>query len=204
MELEKIKKIVKEEISQFIPIGTIQCFSINNLTPLFGMWMPCDGRRLNKDNFPDLFTAIGYTFGGSGKYFYLPDLRGRFIRGWDSGGNIDGGREFGSTQEDALQGHLHGFDPEQLITSKDGSHVHLMGARTIEVVKTGGQTRVLESLTEGELNQGHTYYNGFHTHKIECVDSPIENPIDSAYGSVRYTNETRPHNIALHFCIRAE
>jgi hypothetical protein len=35
-------------------------------------------------------------------------MLGQFPRGFDSGGSVDPGRAFGSTQADQMQGHLHG------------------------------------------------------------------------------------------------
>lgn len=42
-------------------------------------WLLCDGRQFPTSNYPFLFNAIGYTFGGSGSMFRLPDGRGRVV-----------------------------------------------------------------------------------------------------------------------------
>jgi len=42
-------------------------------------WMRCDGRSLDTTAYNLLFQVIGYTFGGSGSNFLLPDARGRVI-----------------------------------------------------------------------------------------------------------------------------
>ena len=42
-------------------------------------WMKCDGRLLNKITYNLLFQVIGYTFGGSGVNFKLPDPQGRVM-----------------------------------------------------------------------------------------------------------------------------
>jgi microcystin-dependent protein len=42
-------------------------------------WLRCDGRGLNKIAYNLLFGVIGYTFGGSGNTFNLPDGRGRVV-----------------------------------------------------------------------------------------------------------------------------
>jgi microcystin-dependent protein len=55
-----------------------------------------------------LFAVIGYTYGGSGGSFVLPDLRGEFIRGWDDGRGVDPARAFGSAQAENLPNHKHG------------------------------------------------------------------------------------------------
>lgn len=39
-------------------------------------WMFCRGQQMNTNQNPQLFSLIGYTYGGDGKtYFKLPDLR---------------------------------------------------------------------------------------------------------------------------------
>ena len=40
-------------------------------------WLLCQGQSLLVANYPALHSAIGYTYGGSGSNFLLPDLRGR-------------------------------------------------------------------------------------------------------------------------------
>jgi microcystin-dependent protein len=46
-------------------------------------WLPCDGRQLDRDKWELLHHEIGTRFGGDGKSFNLPDLRGRVIAGAD-------------------------------------------------------------------------------------------------------------------------
>lgn len=38
-------------------------------------WMLCDGRALPVNSYPQLFVALGYSYGGSGDIFMLPDYR---------------------------------------------------------------------------------------------------------------------------------
>lgn len=92
------------DIGDALPIGSVMYFS--STTSPVG-WFECDGRVLAVSAFPDLFNVIGYTYGGGGNGFLLPDLRGEFLRGWDHSRGIDTGRVFGSTQTDAFQGHYH-------------------------------------------------------------------------------------------------
>jgi len=43
-------------------------------------WLLCDGRGLLAQDYPDLFSLIGYTFGNDGEgTFLLPDARGRVL-----------------------------------------------------------------------------------------------------------------------------
>jgi len=73
-------------------------------------FLVCDGTAYQTSSYPRLFQAIGYTYGGSGVTFRVPDLRGEFVRGWDGGRNVDTGRTFGSAQADSLGTHAHNMD----------------------------------------------------------------------------------------------
>lgn len=47
-------------------------------------WLICDGRSLNTDEYYDLWSTIGYGYGGAWSEFYLPDLTGRVPVGLSS------------------------------------------------------------------------------------------------------------------------
>jgi microcystin-dependent protein len=78
----------------------------------------CNGAEISRDTYATLFAVIGTTFGvGNGvDTFQLPDLRGKFIRGFDgaygrtskSGYDPDNNtRTFGSYQADEYKAHTH-------------------------------------------------------------------------------------------------
>jgi microcystin-dependent protein len=81
----------------------------------FGMTTPpsgflaCDGSAVSRSQYAALFTAIGTTYGaGDGSTtFNLPDLRGEFVRGLDSGRGVDSGRGIGTAQGHQFQDHEH-------------------------------------------------------------------------------------------------
>lgn len=91
------------------PVPTGAVFFVAMQTPPSG-YLIADGSSLSTTQYSNLFAAIGYTYGGSGSNFNLPDLRGQFIRGWDSSGLQDPGRVFGSSQLDDFKSHRH-VDP---------------------------------------------------------------------------------------------
>ena len=70
-------------------------------------YIKANGASLSTTTYATLFAAIGYTYGGSGGSFNVPDLRGEFIRGWDDGRGVDSGRSFGSYQADDFGSHSH-------------------------------------------------------------------------------------------------
>jgi microcystin-dependent protein len=106
-----------------LPVGTIIAWG-GQTDSIPKNWIICNGRAMKKTAFKDLFAALDYSWGGSGDTFYLPDLRGRFLRGLDTGAGRDpdvknrkpskpGGSAtgVGSVQEDSLQNHSHEQNP---------------------------------------------------------------------------------------------
>lgn len=98
-----------------VPIGTIIDFGGKN--PPSG-YLSCNGSFLNTVDYPQLFSAIGYTWGGSGSSFKLPDLRRRTTVG--SGGTNTttlsayvgaiGGSENTILQKENIPSHTHSYD----------------------------------------------------------------------------------------------
>lgn len=65
-----------------LPAGTITMFA-GSTAP--AGWLICDGRSVSSVDYPELYAVIGTTYGGYGTNFQLPDLRGRFPVGKNSG-----------------------------------------------------------------------------------------------------------------------
>lgn len=63
-------------------------------------YLLCTGQAISRVDYADLFAAIGTAYGnGNGvNTFNVPDLRGEFLRGADSGRGVDSGRTLGSSQ----------------------------------------------------------------------------------------------------------
>lgn len=85
-----------------VPTGTVAFFAAE--TPPEG-WLYADGSSLSSTNYPELFSVIGNTFGGTSPSFQLPDLRARFIRGsgTDKNGLITA--SFGKQQNATMISH---------------------------------------------------------------------------------------------------
>lgn len=81
-----------------VPVGFVMMFAANAAPTGF---LKANGAAISRTTYANLFSAIGTTFGaGDGSTtFLVPDLRGRFARGWADNGSIDSGRAFGSNQE---------------------------------------------------------------------------------------------------------
>ena len=118
--------------------GNVQIDGILNATELTGSvsafamqqppdgWLECNGQALSRVDYARLFGRIGATFGsGDGATtFNVPDLRDRFIQGWNHNAE-----NLGSYQEDDLKEHTHSFKGSGAVTSREGAiyvwdHVH--------------------------------------------------------------------------------
>ncbi len=111
-----------------VPIGTITAYggvvtgSDKQQLQQQG-WLVCDGDEYLIENYTELYLKIGtyYGTGSRPENFRVPDLRGRFVRGVDSGAGRDPdaksrtasatggstGDRVGSLQEDAFKEHSH-------------------------------------------------------------------------------------------------
>lgn len=68
-----------------VPIGGL--VSYFRTAPPNSSWLLCQGQAISRTTYSDLFGVIGVSFGsGDGSTtFNLPDLRGRFLVGYDPG-----------------------------------------------------------------------------------------------------------------------
>jgi microcystin-dependent protein len=70
-------------------------------------YLVCNGAEYPTSQYPDLFAAIQYDYGGSGANFRVPDYRAMFLRGLDEGRGIDPQRTISATFQ---KGSLHWSD----------------------------------------------------------------------------------------------
>lgn len=213
-----IKEEIKELKKELCPIGTIQAFAFESIPQ---GWLLCNGQALKKEEYPELYSVIGVTFGEKGKTkFKIPDLRSKFVRGWD-----ERNRKFGSDQEDALQGHSHVFHLDIIKMELDGQHDHDLywGKFNVRDPSINSANNHEQLIPVPYANRQESRYGrigsdfwtkdgsvieGKHSHKI-LIDGDKEligNPIDSNYSSMnnKVDTETRPKNIALSYCIKVK
>ena len=95
-------------------IGEIVCVAgTSNPSPT--NWLACDGSSLLRASYPDLFTAIGTTYGAvDGTHFSLPDLQGRVPVGTGSGSGLSA----------RTLGDVFGEETHTLTTAESASHSH--------------------------------------------------------------------------------
>ena len=111
----------------FVAVGTIYPFAGSTIPDTF---MLCDGSALDTTEYSELFSVIGYTYGGSGDSFNIPDLRGKVLVGCDSSdtsfnalGKKGGAKEVTLTVAQ-MPKHSHGgMQPNGLVTENYGWHM---------------------------------------------------------------------------------
>jgi microcystin-dependent protein len=117
-----------------VPAGVVIYHAANTAPTGF---IKANGASLSTTTYANLFAAIGYTFGGSGSSFNVPDLRGEFLRGWSDGRSVDSGRGFGSYQADAFKSHNHRW----YFSTSSGGNTY-MGPGRIGTKYTGGASGI--------------------------------------------------------------
>lgn len=109
------------------PVGSLQAYA--GASAPTG-WLLCDGTLYSTSVYPELFSVLGYTYGGSGASFNVPDLRGRAPIGAGTGaqnggtgtGAISGGTALTARTRGAfggderLQSHKH-YAPGQRLST---------------------------------------------------------------------------------------
>lgn len=116
-------------------IGSVLAFLV---TPV-DTYLVCDGTSYLKATYLELWNAIGYTYGGSGVNFNVPDFRGLFLRGLGTNAtnvNYVGGA-LGTLQTDALKNHTHNFTYNGLFAGPGP------GVSIINHMATSGDTNTL-------------------------------------------------------------
>ncbi|QEE12267.1 tail fiber protein [Bartonella krasnovii] len=95
-----------EEESSLYPTGFIGTFGMRAIPK---GWLLCDGKAYSRNDYSELFATIGTVWGegNSVTTFNVPDFRGMFLRGLDSGRSIDANRRFASVQTDLIESHQH-------------------------------------------------------------------------------------------------
>jgi microcystin-dependent protein len=191
-----------------IPTGTVVKYAANSAP---SGWVICDGSlygRAALDPSPQvsLFGVIGTTYGiGDGlTNFAVPDLRGRFVRGFDSLGTLDPLRVFGSAQADlfkshdhtagAESAHTHVFSGTTGVDSPDHTHAYTRSAFTSSR-STGGSGA---ATSEYAANTGGASTRHAHTYSGTTGAGTSHTHTISLQGGA----ETRPVNLAMNYIIK--
>lgn len=109
-----------------VPPGTVTAFA-GSTAP--SGWLLCDGQSYSISTYRDLYNAIGTTYGGYGQSFQVPDLRGRFPVGKDTG-------------TFAALGGKGGEEKHTLTVSEMPAHQHSMNETVYMDTQVRGGTQI--------------------------------------------------------------
>ena len=114
-----------------LPPGTVAPSGTIALWPAESVptgWAECDGSKYSPELYEDLFSVVGYSFGGSEEEgeFGVPDLRGYFVRCASHGSGIDPDAYYRDERADGETGDNVGTIQE----SSNIEHTHIFKAST--------------------------------------------------------------------------
>lgn len=148
------------------PIGSVTAFA-GAAAP--AGWMICNGALVTVAAYPALYAVIGTTYGTSnpGVNFALPDLRGRFVRGFDAGAGVDPARVLGSVQADAVRSHIHKNG-----VADGGTAGFVYGGTTDDM--PGAATQTIDTAATARTHQGLTSaFGGTETRPVNMAMNHI-------------------------------
>lgn len=145
-------------------------------------WLVCDGTAVSRSVYAALYAAIATVYGvGNGSTtFNLPDLRGEFVRGFDDGAGND---PDAATRTDS-GGGITGDNIGTKQAGDVGAHDHKIELatlpRSLDWARPAGGGTSFEPQYEGNLSTTR----------------------DGLTNENTGTNETRPRNVAMLYCIK--
>ena len=165
-------------------------------------WRQCNGSTLSQTTYPDLFSIIGYTYGGSGDNFNLPNLQNNFIVGAGDGYNLNatGGSADATIVEHAHEVRSTNYSVNPgLLTINDPGHTHvLQGSFVDESTERSKGNIVDDDRSNSIVNEQHTApgaTRSFTDISISGSTQPAGNPA---------TNANLPPYVGLYYIIRIQ
>jgi microcystin-dependent protein len=158
-----------------VAVGSIQIYGGASSNIPVG-YLLCNGASISQTTYANLFAVIGniYLNGrtSSSTNFYLPDLRGMFVRGAGTNTTYSGvvGNSAGVYQADSVQKHSHKYDKAN---------------NTINVASSSGPLANNSSVWDNSSDVMNT------TSTVYDIDN-----------TTILADETRPHNISMHYIIK--
>lgn len=166
-----------------VPPGTVVAYASAIAPP---GWLLCDGSSHDKSELPALWNAIQFSHGGDCvSKFNLPDYRGRFLRGVDSG-SANRDPDHDKRQAPQLTQACPGDDKNKVGSVQGDNYLgHSHSA--------SGNLSVKESNGTGPVGAGMAAGNG----GGDYFDHGVSVSVNPSGGS-----ETRPRNAYVHWIIK--
>ena len=170
------KFALKTELTDGLPIGAYLSYPSQKTIP--AGFLIADGRSLKKAEYTELFDVVGYTYGGSGDNFSLPNFAdGKFMR--SIGGNA---AALGTAQQDAI--NTKNLQIRSITTDNVGTR-YIYGTNT----------------TLDFRGVAFTYSNTGSDLEYKSVAGKDNADI---FSSTKKADETRPYNMAVVVIIKAK
>lgn len=128
---------IQTQINTNTPTGMI---SIHSAATAPTGWLLCDGTSYSTTTYANLHGVIGYTFGGSGANFNVPNLKGKVVVGidgaqveFDTRGETGGAmthQHAASNSGNTSVAHNHSIDPPSTNSSNHDGHNHNVTGHT--------------------------------------------------------------------------
>jgi len=159
-----------------IPAGVISQYAGSSAP---NGYLLCEGQSVSTTTFSDLFNAIGYSYGGSGSSFVIPNLQNRIPVGK------------GSEPEFDTLGETGGAKTVTLTTAQMPSHTHTQNSHN-HTQDPHNHTQDPHNHSQNE--HGHTASTtstGTHQHQLSAVNSVFASPRGTST-----TNVNHPNNVS--------
>ena len=193
---------------QGVPTGTVLLWAGAEGNAIPGGYLECDGDHVSSTTYGDLAAICGNKYNNgqtppSGEFF-LPDLRGKFVRGWDHGKGDDPNRVLGSVQLSANKSHTHSVASSS-ISNSGGDHGHAI--RPLRLNQNNGAVGIT-------LGSGQSYNVGYASNDHQgnvSANNAVKNSGNFASSITSTlslslnndgTDESRPDNVAMIYIIK--
>lgn len=152
-------------------------------------WLECNGATVLRNDFSALFDAIGdFCEKPDDDHFVLPDLRGEFLRGLDGGRGVDAGRALGNRQLGTLGAS---YNSDVYLTPPALFYTHGSGSASVALSGDKATDADLSSFTGTNaawIGQNYVFS------KTSVIARNAGNDNEFYF--------TRPHNVAVLYCIK--
>lgn len=167
-----------QNVGPHVPIGGMLLWPSAGAVPTG--FLEAKGQSLTTTDYPALFNALGYTWGGSGSSFTLPDFREKFVRGTGNTNATAVGTTLGSDSitltSNQMPSHSHAIEHNHVMNN----HFHSIGH--------GHGTA--NSTTGGDGNHSHNY----NASSVNSNDSNHNHNLNA--GTIAANTGTHNHSVS--------
>lgn len=203
-QVSTLTTMVVTGFQEQMPIGSMIMYPVASVPN--PKWMRCEGQSLSTGAYPQLFALIGYSFGGSGALFNLPDTRQKFISGYDASGALEyqvigqgAGQDSVSLTKDQLPKHTHEKGTISATTANDGTHNHSFTGSGNDGSGSNTGIRTTQDNSTSSFDSGWIHDDGLHNHAVTVSGSTEDGTIDGLQGNA---HENRPSFVVFPMLIK--